>query len=230
MEFLGCLSYGDTGSGKTHFYATWPKPVFICWKAERGYDTLKGLGPKIWYDPNIAPVVKIVATTQELLGALREYIVPGVKKGIYETVVFDCGSTYFGSYLGRLQIEAAKAVKANKYALWESYNNHALLLREEVNALDCNVAWNFQAKITESEEGDKVGEIFATGAVKTIIPAGSSNHFYHRRLGNKWEMFLQPCGVFNAKVRITNPELTQDKLPRSIIDPTYKTLLKTLGY
>jgi hypothetical protein len=64
-KYLHVVTGGRTKSGKTHFAATFPRPLFIADAAEGGAKTLKYMDRNLWWDPKQPPKVLEIENMME---------------------------------------------------------------------------------------------------------------------------------------------------------------------
>jgi hypothetical protein len=96
---------GKTGSGKTHFAATWPKPLFLSDATEGGSATLKSMAketPELFWDKAFPPEVWEIENMLEMPRLVTDLI---GRKGSFpwQTVVVDSISIYAGRVLRELK-------------------------------------------------------------------------------------------------------------------------------
>ena len=92
-KFIRALVGGRVCSGKTHFAATAPAPLFISDAAEGGAKTLGSMDPALWWNPKVPPNVVEIENMMEM----PQYVTSLINKkgGIKEqTLVVDSISIY----------------------------------------------------------------------------------------------------------------------------------------
>jgi hypothetical protein len=91
-KWIRAVAGGRVCSGKTHFAATFPKPLFISDAAEGGAATLEAMDPRMWWDPKSPPDVWEIENMMELPKIVTTLI---NKKPLgFETIVIDSISIY----------------------------------------------------------------------------------------------------------------------------------------
>lgn len=96
-KYIHALVGGRVNSGKTHFAATAPRPLFISDMAEGGFVTLDHMNPALWWDPACKPEVWAGESMMDYPKAITKLIEMAAKGGgklKWDTLVFDSLSIY----------------------------------------------------------------------------------------------------------------------------------------
>lgn len=92
-QWIRALVGGRVCSGKTHFAATAPKPLYIADAAEGGAKTLQAMDPALWWDPKCPPTVNEIENMLEMPQLVTSLLATkGTLK--YQTLVIDSISIY----------------------------------------------------------------------------------------------------------------------------------------
>lgn len=178
---LTAMLVGDSRSGKTHFAATWPRPIFLMDASEHGWTTLQYMEPDEWYEPGHEPyaiaieepkdlVACLVALRQQSEGAkvdLESWPVPTGKNEI-GTVVIDSLTFYADAYFSKLEVEAAGNGKVvDTRSCYGDLHSHLRFLMIQVHKLPYHVIWT---ALPKEIEGALNGALVA-GQTATKAPA-----------------------------------------------------------
>src|SRR5512136_3234465 len=98
---------GKASSGKTHFAATWPKPLFISDAVEGGAATLEHMDPEMWWDKKVPPEVWEIENMLEMPQLVTRLL---TMKGAlpWQTIVVDSLSIYAQRVLRELKAGDSK--------------------------------------------------------------------------------------------------------------------------
>lgn len=139
-QWVRVMAGGMPTSGKTHFAATFPKPLFISDEAEGGYKTLFGMDPDYWWDPKVVPEVWAQSDMTDFPKAVTEIqgMVSKSGKLPWETMVVDSISIYTERVLGEMKLRNPGEDNRQRYgALTDALRLRVL----QVNALPMHVVW-----------------------------------------------------------------------------------------
>lgn len=105
---------GKASSGKTHFAATWPKPLFISDAAEGGAATLETMDPEMWWNAKVPPEVWEIENMMEMPQLVTRLL--GMKGALpWQTVVVDSLSIYAQRVLRELKAGDSKLDNRQRY-------------------------------------------------------------------------------------------------------------------
>lgn len=229
---ITAIGYGNTGSGKTRWAATWPRPMFISTGVERGYDTVEGMKlhcPDAFFEKNRPPINRYVYSAEEALAAWDE-ATELVKSGEVQTIVQDSLSMYSVLYVNHLKDSGFSG-----YDLWGKLADHIQNLVISAQKLPANILWMCQA--SDPTDVGAAGGIFMEGRKTTkVLPPLVSNQLYFRtkmvtekvegksKKTVRYEIHTKKCGAYDAKVRL-NPNIESP-----MVNSTYRDFVKALGY
>lgn len=178
-ERLTCIAYGHSGSGKTYFAGTWPRPLVIADASEHGWKTLHGLADDDLYESGKLPYVVAVETPHDFMEVLRALEMqaqggrpdfPGwpVPQGKHEigTVVVDSLTFYADSALAAFL--DANSSRVDKRQIYGDLGNHLRAVMLRVHKLPYHAVWTALASINEDA---KVGGPLIAGATSAKAPA-----------------------------------------------------------
>lgn len=105
---------GKASSGKTHFAATWPKPLFISDATEGGAATLEAMDPEMWWDSKCPPEVWEIENMLEMPKITTQLL---ERKGSFpwQTVITDSLSIYAQRVLRELRGSDSKMDNRQRY-------------------------------------------------------------------------------------------------------------------
>lgn len=221
------LTHGLSGSGKTHFAATWPRPRFLSDVAEGGYETLYTMERSLWYEPNWIPQVRGIETHKDFQEELR-LAEDDVKKGgptAPQTIVFD--SLTFLMQLMEMYYRDAYAdeVRKNQYAVFNWLNSTLRAYNTRMHKLNANIVW---LCLTKDKEDDGVCGPLLTGQMAQKLPATCKYILLARcvpsaKVGGEptHELRTRPYGRYHARVR-------SSRMPDPIA-PTYRAFAEAAG-
>lgn len=154
-KYKKVLVHGPSGTGKTRFSSTWPKPILF---------DIEGGSMSIDHDKDVA----IVAKDQITLASLKEYIdwLGTADAKIYETVVVDSLTHLQNIFLGEKLTTVPDPRMA--YGQWQQYLREIM---EKLFSLQKNVIVICRSKMGEDIEGaEKLFPELSPSAF-TVIPA-----------------------------------------------------------
>jgi hypothetical protein len=150
------LVAGLSGSGKTSFAASAPKPLFISDVNEGGYNTLFAMDPAIWWDSKVAPEVHAIEKYTDMSEEISKLEQMAAKKTFpWQTLVIDPLSVYVDRFLGELM---AQDLYKDSRKYYGDLASHIQALVRRVHALPCHVLWLCHVKHDGSEvNGPHIG-------------------------------------------------------------------------
>lgn len=150
---------GKVNSGKTHFAATAPKPLFLSDSAEGGAETLEHMDPSLWWDPDVRPAVWDIENMMDIPQAITKLLAMSMKAKLpWDTLVIDSISIFARRILGEL---AAANPSGNNLQRYGELNNAVQALVTRAHMLPMHVIWLCHI----SDEGDLAVAGKATAAV-----------------------------------------------------------------
>lgn len=154
---IRALVVGPFKSGKTHFAATFPAPLFIADASEGGYKTLFEMPSELWWDPAVRPEVWAIESFKDIgtqvLPRLESAAAAGKFK--WRTIVFDPISIYSDRVLAEMQ--GANPDRDNRQNYGDlAVHLRALLLR--FHALPAHMLW-----LSHTKEGEAGVELAIQG-------------------------------------------------------------------
>lgn len=222
--------YGPTGSGKTTFSATFPRPVFLSETSESGYESLRGLSSDYLFEAGVAPIVIGIEKMNDMAIA-REVLAPFIQSGMVQTIVKDSLTYYADLYLSYL-FEMFTGTGDN-LKVYGALGRHLRDLRVKWHQMGCNVVSLCLAQ--DPNEDAPNGTPSIPGKESTKYGASCDYLLYMRheriksgqQLNDYYELHSKPAGKYIARARraIGMPEL-----PSPLYNMTYSTFIEQLGY
>jgi len=128
---------GKASSGKTHFAATWPKPLFLSDATEGGAATLEGMDPAMWWDAKSPPEVWEIENMMEMPKLVTDLL---NRKGSFpwQTVVVDSLSIYAQRVLRELYAADSKQDNRQRYG---QLSDGLSSLVSRVHSLPAHIVW-----------------------------------------------------------------------------------------
>lgn len=229
IDRLTMMAYGDSGSGKTQFIGTCPRPIVLADATEGGWLTIQNMGKEKWWEPTVAPRVIAIEKSADLFPAIDK-INDEVRlhPGRIRTVAVD-SLTFIGDlYLAALERDAMEELKSGKKVdARQTYGRLLTRLREmmiRVHSIPhVHIVWTALAK--EPDEPGRDGGILLAGQYRGKAPAACSLWAYLKSEMDgdnlKFYMHCSRYGVFPARGRFS------DRLP-SVMAPTFAAIDKAL--
>lgn len=233
LRYIRALVLGAIKSGKTHFAATCPKPLFISDAAEGGYETIRAMDPAYWWDEKVKPEVWAIenafADIPGMLLRLEAMKADGTFP--YQTVVIDPISIYADRVIAELEerlISAAlKSGKpADKRAMYGDLLTHLRSILLRFHALPANIIW-----LCHTKDG---GAAIA-GQTADKLPAYMDFTWLCSKMpdaaGPKYELFTQPTGAFSmlgSRWSIKDANGKRWGLPSPMV-PSFKSIARITG-
>ena len=224
------LCYGTTGSGKTTFAASFPRPLFLSDVTESGYESLRGLDESVLFEPDVKPRVWGVEKMNDMFIA-REQVGALVASGQVQTVVIDSLTFYADLYLNSV-VELQGASPDNRKA-YGALGSHLRDLRVKWHSFPCNVVW--LCLVQEPDDDRPMGGPMIPGAQAGKFGAGCDYQLFMRHdrfkqgqeLIEKFEVHSKNCGKYAARVRraIGIPEL-----PSPMVNIGYNEVITAMGF
>lgn len=223
--------YGGLGSGKTEFFATWPRPLFISAKAEKGWETLTGLvrqRPEKLFEQSFIPKVWVVDGAKDMMNAIKSKVPEYQKKDNIQTLVIDSLSYYAdGVFDDQLQRQQESG-KEDTRALYGWLRTHLRHVIQETHRYPLNICWLCLDKEPDKERGTKGGPLIA-GRSQQFVPGACSLYIYFRALDQgqgkvAYEVHTQPIAGYAARIR---GGLQAVKSP---VIGGYRELMAAMGY
>lgn len=232
------MGYGNTGSGKTQWAATMPRPLFLSDVTEHGWETIKNMNPDAFFEPGLKPIVWGIEQMNDMAVAI-EKAKPLIAEGRVRSICIDSISFYADLYLNAL---IGLQTKYDARSAYGSLGNHLRDLRVKIHSLNVNVFWTALAKHpeTETDEAGKVtgqtpGSPLIPGAQADKFAAGVQMLFYFRKESRGsaqqkvpaiYEIHTQPFQKYIARNRLGE---RADALPTPLVGD-YSDYLRAIGY
>lgn len=226
-KVLAMLVYGRSGTGKTTFASTFPKPALLIDVREKGTDSIS----------NVEGVDVIRLETWAEFEEVYWYL---KKEGKYKSVIIDQVSQLQDICMEHAMVEEGKEVMSQR--LWGTVSglmkNWLLNYRDLVED-DINVLFIAHDRTTESDidSGDQIdpsvgprlmpsvagtlnGSVKAIGCtyIREVILEGET-----RRI--EYGMRIGPHAYYTTKLRVP----VGASVPESISDPTYDRIMKLMS-
>lgn len=213
------LCYGSTRSGKTHWAATAPRPLFLSDATESGWTTIQNMNPELWWEANVKPKVFAIENVTDMANAFPR-VMAMVQAGTVRTVVIDSLTFYADLYLAHLY---QMITNHDTRKIYGELGIHLRDLRVRWHGLPCNVIWLCLAK--DPDEEHKVGGPAIPGQQSTKFTAGCDNILYARQgATGEWFIHTKKHGHYVAGGREGSRTLV-DPLPK----PTFRDYLTAIG-
>lgn len=179
---LTAMLVGDSRAGKTHFAATWPRPLFLMDASEHGWTTIQYMNPDDWYEPNREPYIIGIEEPKDLTSCLvglreqadgkpvsiKDWPLPPGRDEV-GTVVIDSLTFYADAFFSHLEVQAAGSGKpVDTRKLYGDLHSHLRYLMIQVHKLPYHVIWTALPK--EGDVGAMSGALIA-GQTATKAPA-----------------------------------------------------------
>lgn len=149
MPVFTLLNYGDTRTGKTHFAATWPRPLILADVAESGWRTIPTMDRSTWFEPDVEPDVRGIENMNDI-SVLKPELEQLIAVGRVKTVVFDAFSFYTDFFLSKLF--ALQGSSPDNRRAYGDLGKHLREIRMILGQLGVNVIYNCLAKHPEQED------------------------------------------------------------------------------
>lgn len=226
LKYIRAVVLGTPKSGKTHFAASAPKPLFIADAAEGGYATIQCMDPALWWDPKSPPTVWAIedafADVPPSLAKLEALKAAGTFP--YETIIVDPISIYADRVLAELQMRASGDKKAvDNRGLYGDLANHLRVLVLRFHALPCNVLWLCHVKD---------GGLALAGQTAEKLPAFMDFTWMCVNGGvDGYVLHTRPYGAYSilgGRITIRDTNGTPWGLPSPMI-PSFKAIAQIFG-
>jgi len=217
------ISYGPSKSGKSWFWSTAPRPLFISQKTEHGWTTTARMNPELFYDPKFAPEIWSVGDH----GAMREAIKDAHDRwkrdpASIRTLVIDSLTFYAESYFSQLETEAwaKKGSRPEGKVLYGDLGTHLRYLMNDIHEKfdgGPNIAWLGLDKINDNGRGG----LLLAGQTADKAPALCDYWLYHfQNPSGSYEIHSKAFGCYPAGGRMGSRSL-----PNPLPEPVnFKTL------
>lgn len=224
-------SYGPTGTGKTTFAVTFPRPVFLSETSESGYESLRGLSDEVLFESGVKPIIIGIEKMNDMAIA-REALAPHIASGMVQTVVIDSLTFYADLYLNYLFAIHAGAQGAN-FKAYGALGQHLRDLRVRWHGMGCNVVSLCLPQ--DPTEDSPVGLPSIPGKEASKFGASCDFLLYHRHdrfkqgtdFVDNFELHSKPFGKYVARARLA---IGREEIPNPMKNPSYSALITALGY
>lgn len=213
------LLYGATRTGKTHFAATAPRPLFISDATEGGWTTIQNMDRALWWEPTVKPQVMAVESVPDMAAAYAkaQILVAG---GKVRTIVIDSLTFWADLYLAYLY---NLITSHDTRKIYGELGIHLRDLRVKWHSLPANVIWLCLPK--EPDEENKIGGPLIPGQQATKFTAGVDNILYARQgAAREWFIHTKKYDKYLAGGR-EGMRILVDPLSQ----PTFRSYLAAIG-
>lgn len=160
---------GASRSGKTHFAARFPRPLFLSDATESGWTTIQHMEDDQFYEPGVLPQVWSIESPKEMMEAIMEAEAQLRKDpSSIGTLVIDSITFYAEAYFAQLEGEHS-GKRYDPRQLYSNLASHLRWLMIRIHQLPVNVLWLTLAK--EGSEGDSLGGVSIPGQTAVKAPA-----------------------------------------------------------
>lgn len=228
------FGYGPSGSGKTRFSASWPRPLFLSVAHERGWETIRNMDPKLFFDPATPPEIWALDKPQELTESISK-VRDALEKtpGKYRTVVIDSDTHFLDMYLTKVEDDLkdtnmAKEPRNAYRELWKRYGFDTALLHSICTNHGVNVI--HLALDKEPTQDSPGGGPLVIGQAGKKIPSMCEYVLYFRYWRNspkephQWEIRSRSYERHGARGR------DEGKLPDPLPAGGYRAMAEILGW
>lgn len=222
--------YGPTGTGKTTFAATFPRPVFLSELTESGYESLRGFATGSLFESNVKPLILGIEKMNDMAVA-REALAPHIASGMIRTVVIDSLTFYADLYLNYLfGIHTGAGANLKAYG---ALGQHLRDLRVRWHQMGCNVVSLCLPQDPHEDQPNGLPSIPGKEAGKFGASCDFLCYFRHDRYkqGNtsveSFEVHSKPYGKYVARARRAVGTI---ELPNPLVNGTYSKMIQHLGY
>lgn len=230
-KFRRVLAYGESGTGKTLFGASAPKPIFV--NIDHGLLTLKERGIEV-------PSIDIPPMTKGIYQKLMALIDDAKKKtGIFadrETLIIDSVTGLANEqFLWDIMFHEGGRKPTEVKAQFDDYaaiRFRLQTLMTSLKAIPMNVVVIAEAMLDDDEEsGRKIGTVNILGSYRRAIVGAFDYAFLFGteavvRDGkkiNEWTCRTRPYSYWKAKTR------SSDAMPERVVDPQWSKLFGADG-
>lgn len=222
--------YGPTGSGKTTFAGTFPRPVFLSDTTESGYESLRGISDEVLFESGVKPIVIGIEKMNDMAIA-REVLTPFIQSGMIKTVIKDSLTFYADLYLNYLfEIHTGSGDNLKAYG---ALGRHLRDLRVKWHSMGCNVVSLCLAQDPNEDQPNGLPSIPGKEAGKYgascdfLLYTRYDRYKQGQQLVDNFEVHSKPWGKYVARARraIGMPEL-----PSPLSNTNYAGFIEQLGY
>jgi hypothetical protein len=220
--------YGPTGSGKTTFAGSFPRPVFLSEMTESGYESLRGISDEGLFEPGVQPIILGIEKMNDM-NLAREALTPHIASGMVQTVVIDSLTFYADLYLNYL----FAIFTNNNLKAYGALGQHLQDLRVKTHGMGCNVVSLCLPQDPNEDVPNGLPSIPGKQASKFGAGCDFLLYTQHERFkqGNdftdQFKLHSKPVGKYIARARraIGMPELATP-----LTNTSYAGLMEQLGY
>lgn len=186
---------GVTSSGKTHFVATWPRPLILCDAIEGSWNTIPQMDPSLWWDPRVRPRVGVIERVADVAAKLHELETLSAQNRLpWRTLALDPLSIYSGRYLSE---QMTKHPDKDNRQIYGELQTHLRALVIRFHALPMHIVWTSHVEGL----GDGNGAPAIDGKMSAKFPAFSDFKWLCRAQSSPngppmYEMRTRPFGAY----------------------------------
>lgn len=216
------LLYGENGSGKTTFAATWPNPVFLV--PEFAANEMKSLSG---YDLPVLYFENRKHLKAQVEGVGREVAAGNI---LCNTFVVD--NLTAGQLILQEELKEAANVEKMRYDEWDKLAAISKTIMLSLHKMPPHVIWITHSKVAVVDDG-RVGELTLAGASKRLFPSFADMLLRMevvdlRKAGIEYRLHLKPHDIWTCRTRC--PREASEKFPAYIVDPHYDKIAALMGW
>jgi hypothetical protein len=224
-------AYGPTGSGKTTWAASFPRPVFLSETSESGYESLRGMGDDFLFEPGVKPIIIGIEKMNDMAVA-RAILAPHIASGMVRTIVKDSLTFYADLYLNYL-FEIHSASQGANLKAYGALGQHLRDLRVKWHSMGCNVVSLCLAQDPDEDRPNGLPSIPGKESGKYGASCDFLFYLRHDRFKqgqqfvDNYELHSKPFGKYVARARRA---VGMSDLPSPLVNRDYSGLIEALGY
>lgn len=230
------LGYGDTKSGKTTFFGTFPRPLFLSDISEGGFEALR---EENWnedvtplFEPGVTPIVWGIHKQSDMADCM-EKAKPLIAAGRIRSIIIDSATFYADLYLNMILMSQEKPDNRQAYG---KLGVHLRNIRISMHDLGVNVGWLALAKHPETDDNNKLkfkGRPAIPGEQSDKFMAGVNFTFFFessRPQPTQPPRFAVHTREYSNYIAGNRLGKRASMLPEPMVGATYSTFMRALGY
>lgn len=216
------LLYGDNGSGKTTFAATWPYPVFLV--PEFAANEMKSLSEMD------LPV--ILFENRKHLKAQVEELGDAVKKGNLRCDTLIVDNLTAMQLVVQEELKKEADVDKMKFDEWNKFTAVFKGLLTSLHKMPPHVIWITHQKITTADD-KRIGELMLVADSRKLFPTYADLMLHAevidlRKAGVEYRLHLKPHDIWPCRMRVPRGQSTA--LPAYLVDPHYDQIAAFMSW